>query len=441
MSMHHALAESRPVVPATFVLLLFGAVTGLSVAFAVDLPLSHVLPGFQWEIIAIYIALDLFSDMVIQTGAIEAMGLRLARWTGGRAVAVLVAFNVAMFLLSGIVNNLAAILVLLPVIFVLLEAVGVERRYAGVFFGLLLAVTNLGGASTPIGDFPALLIMGSGLTSFDSYLLRAWPLFFFTTVILVGLHAVWWRRSRGPESAASEATRRLQVQLLATRHRYMKVDRVSLALLGSVLALMFCAWALVPADIVPPAATAVAGLALGAVAVGHRGIHPRVETFNLDAAIRISTFLFLAALASASGILDHAAAALTSVSTEPVIVITAMMALTALMSGAFSAGPAAAALLPVVATLVEPGSALAGFEDWVAVAFAGAICAGSSLFLWSATSGLLLSDKVSNAGLTSPDGEPVQWAVRHYLKLGIIHFVVQLAVAVLWVGTAVLMGG
>ena len=251
-----------------------------------------------------------------------------------------------------------------------------------------------------------------------------WPLFFVTTVVLVVLHSLRWRRLSGTPTEAEDATRKIQVRLLGTQHRYFAVDRVALARLSIVLIMMFTAWAFLPVEIVPPAVTAVAGFALSAAAVAGRGIRPKVESFNLDAAIRISAFLFLAALASASGLLDRAAGSLASASSDPVVVVGAMMLLTALMSGAFSAGPAAAALLPAVASLVEPGAVLAGHEDWIAVAFAAAICAGSSMFLWSATSGLLLSDKVSNAGLRSPSGEAVLWSLRDYLRLGLVHFAI-----------------
>jgi len=45
---------------------------------------------------------------------------------------------------------------------------------------MLLAVGNCAGAATPVGDFPALLIMAAGVTTFGTYLALAFPLFLLT---------------------------------------------------------------------------------------------------------------------------------------------------------------------------------------------------------------------------------------------------------------------
>lgn len=68
-------------------------------------------------------------------------------------------------------------------------------------------------------------------------------------------------------------------------------------------------------------------------------------------------------------------------------------------------------------------------SDWIAVAYAAAICAGSSLFMWSATAGFILSGKVNSAGIEEESGETVYWGVGQYLKYGFVNYAIQLSIA------------
>lgn len=43
-------------------------------------------------------------------------------------------------------------------------------------FAAILALSNTGGAASPVGDFPAIIIMTSGITDFIHYLTHAFPL-------------------------------------------------------------------------------------------------------------------------------------------------------------------------------------------------------------------------------------------------------------------------
>lgn len=76
-----------------------------------------------------------------------------------------------------------------------------------------------------------------------------------------------------------------------------------------------------------------------------------------------------------------------------------------IVSGIFSAGPAAAAMMPVIVNICH--GPLAAQSDWIAVAYAAAICAGSSLFMWSATAGFILSGKVNGAGIEDEEKQKI----------------------------------
>ena len=114
---------------------------------------------------------------------------------------------------------------------------------------------------------------------------------------------------------------------------------------------------------------------------------------------------------------------------SPKLLVMAIMLITSIVAGVFSAGPAAAAMMPIIVQLCN--GPLSAQADWIAVAYAAAICAGSSLFMWSATAGFILSGKVTNAGLTEEDGKKISWSVGEYFKYGFVNYGIQISIALL----------
>lgn len=148
---------------------------------------------------------------------------------------------------------------------------------------------------------------------------------------------------------------------------------------------------------------------------------------DLKSVLMIASFLFFAQVISQTGLLNLIAAYLQSNISNPKLLVMVIMILTSLIAGIFSAGPAAAAMMPVIVELCN--GPLGAQSDWVAVAYAAAICSGSSLFLHSATAGFLLSGKIHTAGIEEEDGKAVSWGFPQYLKYGFVNYAIQLSIA------------
>jgi Na+/H+ antiporter NhaD/arsenite permease-like protein len=295
---------------------------------------------------------------------------------------------------------------------------------------VVLVTSNLGGAATPIGDFPAILLLGSGIVDFWPYLKLAFPPCLFTTGVLLGVYSlVFWKSSSGNLLTATGAERDLACACLLEKYKYSRVRTSALIRLAGALAVMFAMWTLVPAKILPVHLTAVVGLALAALLVSADGIVPDVHAVNIKPLLVLGAYLFAASVVAETGALKKLAGFLQATIANPVALLIAVMVITSLVAGVLGAGPAAAAMLPVIKTLGE--SSLAQSKPVLAVSFALAICAGSSLFLWSATAGWLLSEKVSDAGLPSGTG-CVRWGVAEYFRFGLMNYAVQLGLAVGW---------
>ncbi len=398
---------------------------GIAAAFAVTkgIPLKQITSSFQYDVLVILITMELFTGLVAETGIMQRLALKLAVFSGGEKRRCLVLFGLLMFFVSAFLNNITAVMMVLPVIFVLFRALPIDRRYVCIFFSCLLAMSNTGGASSPIGDFPAVIIMTSGITTFTDYLFRAFPLFLLTSGLLI---LFWWRAVRKEEDG--ESSRRLAVEFLQSRYKYAKVRKDLLILLALIFFSMFLAWSFVPQETVPPEVIALLGYVTAAAAASKKGIDVK-QTIDMKSVLTIASFLFLASVVSASGCLSTAAQYLQSAISDQKILLLVLMLMTSVISGLFSAGPAAAAMMPVIVDLCNTSFAVQ--THWVAVAYAASICAGSSMFLWSATAGFILSGKIGEAKLEeNGTGKLCRWKIADYLKFGLANYAIQMLVAV-----------
>ena len=106
------------------------------------------------------------------------------------------------------------------------------------------------------------------------------------------------------------------------------------------------------------------------------------------------------------------------------------MIITSLVSGLFGAGPAASAMMPVIINLCS--TTFISQSDWVAIAYAASICAGSSLFMWSATAGFILSKEINIASLKDNDStKSLTWNIVDYFKYGIQNYFIQILLAII----------
>lgn len=69
---------------------------------------------------------------------------------------------------------------------------------------------------------------------------------------------------------------------------------------------------------------------------------------DLKSVLTIASFLFFAQVISQTGVLNMVAAYMESNITNPKLLVIAIMIITSLVSGIFSAGPAAAAMMPII---------------------------------------------------------------------------------------------
>lgn len=406
---------------ASLILIASMFVVGSIVALLFNAPIKSVMSNYSYDVLVILIIMELFTNLIAETGIMQLLAIKIADLSKGQKRLCLMLFGGMMFLISSCLNNITAVMMILPIVFVLLKTLEVDRKYVCVFFATILALSNTGGAASPVGDFPAIVIMTSGITSFLSYLTHAFPLFALTSVVLI---AVWGMRVKKEKDDG--AIRGLAVSNLKSQYKNIEIRFDVLKWLAVVFLGMFLAWSFVPQDTIPPEIIAVLGYAVAMVICSVKKIKVG-QLMDLKSVLTIASFLFFAQVISQTGLLNLVAAYLQNNISNPKLLVMAIMLITSLVAGVFSAGPAAAAMMPVIVEICK--GPLGTQSDWIAVAYAAAICAGSSLFMWSATAGFILSGKVNSAGIEEEGGEKISWGVSQYLKYGFVNYAIQLSIA------------
>lgn len=396
---------------------------GTVIACACGIPVKRVMRGYSYDVLIILIVMELFTNLIVETGIMQMLSIRIADLSQGLRRRCLMMFGLMMFLISSLLNNITAVMMLLPIVFVLLKSLDVDKRYVCIFFCTILALSNTGGAASPIGDFPAIVIMTTGITSFLGYLTRAFPVFALTSVALV---LVWGFRVRAEKN--SDAVRRLAVSILKSQYKHSRVRYDVLVLLMAVFACMFAAWSVVPQEMIPPEVIAILGYAAAITICSCKGLKISMH-MELQSPLTIASFLYFAAVISQTGVLVDLADYLQSSISNPKLLIMVIMIVVSAAAGVFSAGPAAAAMMPIVENICI------GFQgtqsDWIAVAYAASICAGSSLFMWSATAGFILSERVNRACICDEEERQISWGILQYLPYGIVNYLIQISIALI----------
>ncbi len=88
-----------------------------------------ILAGVPWDVLVILVTLGLLSQLFAESRLFDRLAVAATRASRAEPRRIVVVFAVGMYLASGVVNNLTALVLVLPVLLVLLRLVGHDQRY------------------------------------------------------------------------------------------------------------------------------------------------------------------------------------------------------------------------------------------------------------------------------------------------------------------------
>ncbi len=381
--------------------------------------INTIYTGVPWDVLVILLGLGIFSSLFARSSIFSYLSVWCSRASKGECLLILIIFSSIMFFLSCALNNLTALLLVLPVLLSILKALGVTQEFIALCFSLLIVACNLGGAATPIGDFPAILLMGTGSISFLRYLTLAFPmcLVLFSTILIV---AIYYHQKKGGENT-SILERSLALTAMAKLYRNITIDKTILYPGIAVFCMMFALWMVAAQTGLSPGVICFIGVGLFMV-VKHEEAEDIIRhEVDFESILFLTALFLMVSCMAGSGILNNIAVLMSEYFTDTKMLVCALMVCCGISTAIFSAGPSMATMLPIAQQIILKGD-IAGDTVYVGLAFS--VCAGSSFLLTAATAGPLAQSLVEKSGLKTREGKNATFNFMTFLPFGIASYTI-----------------
>ncbi len=157
----------------TAIVLFFAASTViLGTFFRIYSPMDAFF-SIKFNTISLLLGMGLVSVILDQTGFFDSVAYKIYRFAGHSRLKIFTLFCLMTYIFSLLVNNLTTIIVMVPMTLSLAAIVGFDPR--PLIIGEIIA-SNLGGASTMVGDFPNMLISSEALIGFNQFIIFMMPI-------------------------------------------------------------------------------------------------------------------------------------------------------------------------------------------------------------------------------------------------------------------------
>lgn len=359
-------------------ILVYGVAAGFfSVGMAVD--------SIYFETLTLIFGMSAISAVLARSGLFALIASRTASHAMGNAWWVLIVFSLVTYGFSLLVNNLAAMVVIVPVTLTVCSQMKINP--VPVLIAEIIA-SNLGGASTMIGDFPNMIISSAGHLHFLDFIGGMMVPCLALLAVMLGYFQ--WRR-REVSSVGMAPTGGASLLDPATDPRLMKMG---LSILGVVLVgFMFSdSIGLRPGWIAFTAGVVV--IALGGQDDGKDWFS---DCGGQDIVFFAALFVMVGGLVSA-GALDGIVWLIDAVSDgDDLPMMLALMWIAAFMTIFLNAGASTAFFVPVASSIY------ASFADptvWWALSLG--VLAGSSAALTGATAGPVVASHLERFVKANP---------------------------------------
>jgi Na+/H+ antiporter NhaD/arsenite permease-like protein len=133
------------------------------------------------------------------TGVYNYLAIRAGQLSRGKPLAVVAALSVTTALLSALLDNLTTILLMVPITFLLADALDIPPLPLVI---IEIIASNIGGTATLIGDPPNIIIAGATGLSFGEFIANLAPIAALTFAVVTGALFLYYRRRLRARPAA-----------------------------------------------------------------------------------------------------------------------------------------------------------------------------------------------------------------------------------------------
>ncbi|MBK5110670.1 MAG: ArsB/NhaD family transporter [Thermoleophilia bacterium] len=370
---------------AAIVVLFVGEFSEDSAIAAIKFPTLGLLAGMM---VLVYITK--------QSGIFDYLAIRAGQISRGKPFALVVMMAGTVAILSGFLDNLTTILLVVPITFLLADTLDINPMP---LLMIELMAANIGGAATLIGDPPNILIGNAAGLTFNDFLVNNAPgVVVILIVITVGLYFYYRDQIK-----VKEENRRYvdQLDAVASITDRKELRRTLPVLIGTILAFFFHDYLHIE-----PATVAMTGAAVGLMVT-------RISIEDAFANLEWTTIFFFIGLfvmvggLEATGAVGHVADGIRAVTDgNRDAELVGIIWTSAVIGGIIDNIPLTAAMIPVVSDIKGTSG-----DDAYWWALSLGACFGGNLTLVSAAS------NVAASGVAEKSGRPIGFLF--FLKVGL----------------------
>jgi Na+/H+ antiporter NhaD/arsenite permease-like protein len=297
--------------------------------------------GIDWDVIFLLFGMMVIVSVLRQTGVFDYIAIWAAKRAKGSPLRIMVLLVLVTAVASALLDNVTTVLLVAPVTLLVCDRLNVR---AAPFLMAEVFASNIGGASTLVGDPPNIIIASRVGLSFNDFLVHTLPIVGIVMAVFVLMLP---RLFRG--SFDVDADRVADVMSLEEREAIR--DPALLIKCGVVLLAVFAAFVAHSALHIAPSIVALLG-------AGVLILITRLETSDYFTGVEWETLLFFAGLfimvgaLAKTGVIAHLARLATEATGgNPLLTVMLILGVSAPVAGVIDNIPYVATMTPIVAEL------------------------------------------------------------------------------------------
>ena len=368
------------------------------------------IEAIDWNTLGLLVGMMIVVRVTEPTGAYTWVAIRAGQMSKGRPFAVVFSLAVTTAVLSAFLDNLTTVLLMVPITFLLADALDVDPIPLVI---IEILVSNIGGTATLIGDPPNIMIAGATGLSFVDFLVNLAPVAAFTfLVVTAGLYAVYRSRLQVSDDARERV---MELDAADSIEDMPELKRTVPILVATVL-LFFAHQALH----LEPATVALTGAAV-MLLISHQKVEDVLAGLEWPTLFFfVGLFVMVGALEE-TGAIDEVAQGIGSITAgDRTAELLGIAWVSAVGSGVVDNIPFTAAMIPVVEQL---GGGDGDDAYWWALAL-GACFGGNATLVAAAAN-------VAAAGMAARAGRPIGFV--EFLRIGLPVTFVSMLIATAYI--------
>jgi Na+/H+ antiporter NhaD/arsenite permease-like protein len=305
--------------------------------------------GIDWDVIFLLFGMMIIVSVLRQTGVFEYVAIWSAKRAKGSPLRIMTLLVVVTAVASAMLDNVTTVLLIAPVTLLVCDRLAIN---AAPFLMAEVFASNIGGASTLVGDPPNIIIASRAGLTFNDFLVHMTPIVLIVMVVFVVLLP---RLFRGSFSVEAERV----ADIMSLEEREAIRDPTLLIKCGIVLATVFTAFIGHSMLHIEPSIVALVG-------AGVLVLISRLERTDYLSGVEWETLLFFGGLfimvgaLVKTGVVDTVArSAIEITGGNAILTVMLILGVSAPVSGIIDNIPYVATMTPIVSELAAsmPGMA------------------------------------------------------------------------------------